>query len=520
MFHGDQRTVTAFRKVPHLSSTGDLHISTYDALNGIQLCQCRIPLPGVSELCACWTYEGAFQFAVRLETHGKSTINIYELQPTLTIPLHLLSSICMPPNPNGVQFSFSPVFSHVSLVTKTEVIILNTQDPKFLLQTKLGSWGQGVFSPNGCFFALKGEGEEIYIWQNAPTGYIPWSSFRTRFPVGPLLWSPNSVSILGWSELGFQLFHPDNSYKLLSSGNIKPNHQGGGRMMAYLTDGVHIAIAKKWGDLVTVLNYSSGIPLQLIYTGMQIQDIKAIDNTIIVVDTHKLASWKMEASGTAYSPCGVKRVTINEILATVGDLGCLVLSHNCSQIAFVGCQIAPNRRNTVFLYDVETQEILKSIVWMGFPEMQFSPDGYQLWLTLPIISDDGHKIVKLEIEGDWAIVEGFFKYNDIKNWWENDSLDSQAWSGNLLSLNGRRVSIGTWWVTDSRGSKLLWLPPNWRIKDVWDMMWVGNFLALLHCSHPLPIIIEFPPQSQSLPSHPNLTHTSGAYPTPSLTITT
>jgi len=516
MFHGDQRTVTAFSYVDQDTSPGDLYIRTYDALNGIQLCQCSIPPLEFSGLCACWTYEGALQFAVHLETHGKSTINIYELQPTSTIPLHLLSSICM--LPNDVQFSFSPVSSHVSLVTRTEVTILNTQDPKFLLQTKLGSWGPGVFSPNGCFFALNGEGEEIYIWQNAPTGYIPWSSFRTRFPVGNLLWSPNSVSILGWNELvGFQLFHPDNSYKLLSSGNIEPNHQGGGRMMAYPTDGVHIAIAKKWGDLVTVLNYSSGIPLQLIYTGMQIQDIKAIDNTIFVVDTHKLASWKMEASGTAYIPCGVKRVTINEILATVGDLRCLVLSHNCSQIAFVGCQIAPNRRDTVFLYDVETQEILKSIVWLGSPEMQFSPDGYQLWLTLSIVLADGHKIVKLEIEGDWATAEGLLKHS---NWQGGDSLDSQAWSGNLLSFNGRQVSIGTRWVTDSRGSKLLWLPPNWRIKDVWDMMWIGNFLALLHCSHPLPIIIKFPPQSQSLPSHPNLTHTSGAYPTPSLTITT
>jgi len=282
--------------------------------------------------------------------------------------------------------------------------------------------------------------------------------------------------------------------------------------VAYLADGVHIATAKQWDTIITVLNHNSGTPQQLINTGMQIQDIKDINNTIFVVDTHKLASWKLEAGGIQYTTCGVRRMAISKLLASASDPRYLVLSHDCSQVAFVD-------GTKVFIYNVETEEILKSIEWsLGFAEGQFSPNGHQLWLTMPRVFTGGWKILKFDLSGDWAAMEDLSKYNDTHGGqWAHDTVDSQAWPGNHPP-HRYHIRVGTQWVTDSRGGKLLWLPPNWRINNEWDIRWDANLLTLLHCNHPLPIIIEFQPQSPT--PHPNSIHGSDAYPTSSLAITT
>jgi hypothetical protein len=60
---------------------------------------------------------------------------------------------------------------------------------------------------------------------------------------------------------------------------------------------------------------------------------------------------------------------------------------------------------------------------------------------------------------------------------------------NFSSPYGYHAGMGSRWVVDSRGSKLLWLPPNWRTPR--DIRWDGNFLALLRSYHLEPIIIEF-----------------------------
>ena len=62
---------------------------------------------------------------------------------------------------------------------------------------------------------------------------------------------------------------------------------------------------------------------------------------------------------------------------------------------------------------------------------------------------------------------------------------------NLCSPRGYGVGIGSEWIIDSKGSKLFWLPPNWRISQQWDIRWDGNFLAFIGPEHQKPMIIEF-----------------------------
>ena len=492
VFHGDQQTITLFGYSHFTSCPMSWHFYTYDALTGTQLCQGNIQLPEDAQLCidvfsesdtllfTCWVHKDAIQVTVGFTANEKLVINTYELQPTSINPLYLLSTFCLPHY--YTRFSFSPAFSHISFTTATEVIILNLHNSKPLLQTKVDVTGgrPGVFSPNGHFFAHNGRNQKIYVWKNTPTGYVLWSSFRARFFVHNFSWSPTSVRILCWSHLGIHLYHPNHSLNPLPIDKIEPY------IMACLTDGIHIATARQQESVVTVLDYRPGKPLQFITTDMQIWDIKAINNTIFVVDIHRLASWRLEADGMTYSACGTRRVAIDEALPSGDTLRYLVLSHDCSQIAFAG-------KNRIFLYCVETREILKSIDWIwAVLLLQFSPDGYQLWLTKPTLYPDGHYFVKLDIARDWAIVEENDRDSEKWGGWsENQDLDSEGLSANLSSTHGHYLGRGSGWAVDSQGSKLLWLPPSWRADDEWDVRWNGNLLTLLHTNHPHPITIEF-----------------------------
>jgi len=76
-----------------------------------------------------------------------------------------------------------------------------------------------------------------------------------------------------------------------------------------------------------------------------------------------------------------------------------------------------------------------------------------------------HKLVKLEIGG-----EGFENVT-IEHVW-----DKLSWV-NVFSPCGYHIGESSRWVMDLRGSKLLWLPPNWRVNDWSDARWNSNFLA-------------------------------------------
>ena len=342
-FHGHQRKIT--------SLSHQLNFYTYDVLNGKQLCQGQVSPLG-SELGACWADNETLQFATTLKTDGELVINIHELQPTSTPPLHLLSSFTIPSQSWG--FSFSPVSFHASFVTDTEATILDIQSSKTLLWTKvarehykLGMYEPGQFSHNGCFFACGMSQDEIHIWQNTPTGYVSWGILRPRLSHHTFLWSPTSISILCLGSAGIQLLHPDNYPSPMSP----MSNQGQNHLVAYSADQRYIATTRKDGSVITVLDHILGPLQQPVNTGMQIQDIKIIDSTIFVVDKHRLSSWDLKPGRTANGAHNAVGVIFNEPLDTGINF---LLSHNCSQIIFTSLE-------EILLYNIQASEVTSRI---------------------------------------------------------------------------------------------------------------------------------------------------------------
>ena len=460
MFHGDNRTIST------LPLSGQ-YIDTYSVLNGTKLCQSCIPK--LSEYQAHWKYKDTIQFATRFIANERLVINIYEVQPTSATPLHVVHSFDVPSQPG--RFSFSQVSFHASFVTKKELVIFDIQNQRRLLHVNMAKEffsPPGNFSPDGCFFVCKTLKLGICVWQNTPTGYISWRSLICQLPYFSFSWSPISTSILCCGSEGIELLHLDNLLSSVSSDRIKAKLQQKRHLFAYSADRRYIATAQQSNSIVTILDNLSDVPKQFVDTKMKIQDIKIVDNVIFVVGSHKLISWNLRTDGTTHNSHGLK-ITVNKTFKIASYARHLVLSHNCSQLAYV-------KHNRVFLYDIGTEKTIYKDTDVFEASVQFSLDGSQLWLR------SGKKcyFTEIDMEKDWNSGELIER-----------NLEDEELFFNLSSPYGYHVSMDSTWVVDQKGSKLLWLPPNWRKRYPWEIKWDNSFLALLNGRHPEPIIIEF-----------------------------
>ena len=460
-----------------------MYFNVYDTFSGTQLCESEMSLD--SPLGAHWMHNDTFQFASCSKTCEGNVINIHKLQPNAIPPLCILSSFPIPSQYG--KFSFSPVSFHASFITKTNtgVIILNIQNSKPLLliekvQDVYRSPGQ--FSDSGNFFACEVSGGEVHIWKNTPTGYVSWSSLRLRLSLEGFSWSPTSASILCWGKEGIQLLHPDNHPMSMPPHDVMSNPDWS-HLVAYSTDQVYIATTRKGSSVVTVLDHLPGTQQQSINTGMCILEIRIVGNTIFVLDSHGLSSWDFKAGRTVHSAHEADRVTFNKPLAIYPSRGHQVLSHDCSQVIFTGGR-------GMMLYHINDARITANHQYIVC-DLQLSPSQHELWLLedcdppLPYgyvqnYSDEPiYDCVKL------GLVDRHFEGKTTHN-----VGDGWSWI-NLFNPHGYNIGKGTRWITDSRGRKLLWLPPNWRPKGWWDVRWNGNFLAFVGGHHPEPIIVEF-----------------------------
>lgn len=159
------------------------------------------------------------------------------------------------------------------------------------------------------------------------------------------------------------------------------------------------------------------------------------------------------------------------------------LSRDCSQVAFIE-ESQHEARLVVRLCGVERPEAIASLGPShaeNVIEIRFSPDHRELWL-LKLVGGvlTSYHITKSEVARD-----GVGRMKVIQQVLEDE------WSWVDLFSFGYRIGSGARWIEDSRGTKIFWLPPNWRPADGLYVRWGGNYLALMDYRHPVPIIIEF-----------------------------
>lgn len=383
-----------------------------------------------------------------------------------------------------------------------KIVILDVRSARILLHTEVTQPTYGLlgqFSPDGCFFACNTSKNEICIWKKTPTSYVPWSNLQPRLRFEGFAFSPAVTSILTWGQEGIQLLHLENSASPLFPNEIEPCHGHGNHLVTYPTDRMHIAIARQEDGMITVLNSLSGIPQQSINTGIEIQDIRIVSDTIFAVGKCKLVRWDLETGASMPGAYDTEGEAINERLAIGADLDAVEhfrLSNDCSKIAFsIG--------HGVFLYDIKSQEINKYMTLGRVIGIWFSPDGHQLGFIADRTQSHGivSSILDHEPVSYFTQLEIAEKHLVIKA--TQDLVGQWSWVKVLQSPHGYHIGSGSRWVEDSGGRKLLWLPPSWRARSACDIRWEGNSLALVDGHHLEPIIIEFQPTVIPSPPAPN-----------------
>ena len=437
-----------------------------------------------------WAHGGSLQFATFFRNGQKLVIEIRELQPTPDPQFLVVESFPRTyhkEHPYRGRFSFSPVSFHASFVTQAQVVILDVRDSRILLHVKSAQplyRPPGCFSPDGCFFACSTlEKSEIYVWKNAPDGYASWSILKSRLPFNEFSFSPNATSILTWCPGGIQLLRIEERVSAPSLDRTEPLRQDGQHLVAYSIDRKYISTVRRFGSIVAILDHSSGIWQQSTDMNMRVRDIKIANNTIFTTDGCELVRWHTETGEMTRSTYRTTREEIAKVQVQAGEEP-LALSSDGSQLVLCSGRKA-------LLYDIKTQEFDEYTAFATVADVRFSPDGQQLWLLTDNV-----------VLGEYPSGRAFPSYclatlevtenRHLGNVAKRYLWDDWPWVDHF-SPHGYHIGRDSGWVSDPRGSKILWLPPSWRAKQRSDVRWDGDFLAFVGNHHPQPIVIEFKP---------------------------
>ena len=427
-----------------------------------------------------WTHEGCLYYATSLTSGHKLEINIQKFHPT-PIPSHTVVGLFHIPYHAG-KFSFSPVSFHASFVTSKEVIILDVRDQKILLDTKAikkSYHPSGLFSPDGSFFACEMLMCGISVWKCTPICYIHWNIVQPRLSCEGFSFSPTTASILTWGKGGIQLLSLSNFGS--PSPLTKTTESNLDHLVTSSVDGTWIATARQGGHTITILGSLTGTPQHVINTQSGIQQMKFVHNAILVFSGNQLAKWNLESDGK------VKGGVNPEVLTQIVPMGIHTLSNDGALLA--------SFKQRLFMYEINSHKIISSCevrracIGADVEGVQFSPCQSKLWFwSVEYNNNPGYSFLLAGCFTQVELQRGHFVNSTV-----HKPVDEWSLLALLHSSDGFHIGHGGQWVEDSRGRKLFWLPPNWRVRRIDKLIWSGNLLALVDGHHEKPIIIQFQP---------------------------
>ncbi|KAF9642446.1 hypothetical protein BDM02DRAFT_3264468 [Thelephora ganbajun] len=134
----------------------------------------------------------------------------------------------------------------------------------------------------------------------------------------------------------------------------------------------------------------------------------------------------------------------------------------------------PSQSSHLHLYDMLTRQCLASIESRSYPYPWFTLDGREVWSVKSGCHNQGWKIIE----------DGESNITRLEPLSHNQQPSGLTWKS---SCDYKVTDDG--WVLSPSKKRLLLLPPSWRSGEE-NMMWGGQFLALLGGGLPEPVILE------------------------------
>jgi len=258
----------------------------------------------------------------------------------------------------------------------------------------------------------------------------------------------------------------------------------GNFVLDFSPDGMLVAIARKWGNTVTVLDLKSGVPQFTIDTRTGVCGLRVIGNTVVVVGGGGAITWNLSAGDFVPD----SRVGFDDSSRTI-YLDRLFRGTLRASISSDSRHIALTEHNYVrddydddghkkflCIYSASTGDNLGCGYTRGYMPW-FSPDGHNIWCA-----KGGGEAEVWRVGDEQGVLECLEQTVDIE-----DPPEGYPWG----SSRGYRVT-DDWWILGPDRKRLLMLPPPWQ-SDAFYRVWKGRFLALLHDGLPESVILELDP---------------------------
>jgi len=466
---------------------GDLVISTYNVLSGTHICS--HPIYGGSVSNEIWTQGECLRFT----TISLRCITTWETRFSSTYVPTEVETLSIPDNcHNPDSFLDHPTLPRLALVHKGRIRIWDTRDSRFLLDSSHAAWvprSHMSFSPDGRFFAYSYMTPErgsisIYLWKESHTGYVLHQKLTSDFMgITPLI-SPNGGAVIVFDGLSgvVQLWRTIDSTTSLSAVSAQTSLSNGRYfVLQFSPDEALAAVARRMGNMITVLDLKSGIPRLIIDTDMEVHQLGVTGSSIVAVGDEKTVTWNLPAGGRIPN----LRVGVIDSVrtATLDNDG-----HGIDQSTFATL-VSPDLRyfavtgthgsdctpmySCLCLYDVPTGNHLGTVTQDHPFDLTpwFTPDGCEIWC--------------------WGIPGQVERWEIVEDGESGVTELEYLGSISLTRRPSRKYRVtDSGWILGPRRKRLFWLPPQWRAHRL-QMRWGGRFLALLHKELPEVVVLEF-----------------------------
>ena len=431
-----------------------------------------------------WTHGESFRFV----TAGPATMTIWEVGfapgaaptdfETLPIPMDVRSAVLSDITVDELtgRVRFLPTSHRLAIVHNKKVLVWDTRNYKSMLScTDTSVCPRMSFSSDGHFFAYSTTQSEIYLWKESHTGYILYEKFTSRAEHPTPLLSPSGNSIVGFGDRTIQLWHTKGFTTALPHISTPVPQHTANFVLDFSADGLLAAVARKWDNMVTVLDVKSGVSQLTINAGVDVCGLRFIGSTVAVIGGDgRVTTWNLPAGDP-----------VPNVSVKIRDLPWLLTVESRYQRRVAAVSVSPDLRHiavtwpggrirAMHIYRTSTGECLAEIRTKGHTPW-FSPDGRSVWCLGDTIAP-----------AVWTIPEDM-PLNEPSGFSPKHPPEGYPW----VSSQGYQITDDGW-VLSPDGKRLSMLPPPWRSYPV-RRVWNGRFVALLHGGLSEPVILELEP---------------------------
>ena len=463
---------------------GGAVMSIFDVFSGVHIHNVGCYQLDDLSLCHIWAHGESIRFVTAKPTR----MTIWEVGFALGATPTEVRTLPSPDDIGKVAFvKFLPTldkvaFTYANKIGSTnidQVLVWDFQDSKSLLHhTDVNPYHPMTFSSDGNFLACLTARSGIYLWKESPTGYI---LHRNLLSWGEPLLSPDGKLIITISGSMVQLWHTGIFTTTPSSAPPQPQ-QIEKFILDFVPDKSLAVVTQQKGNMVTILDLKSSVPLLMIEAPMEVHGLRVINNILVTIGSNKVITWNLSAGDTLPDVglnIGDSAQTIHLSDEPLGVYRDDVTAASISpDFHYVALDIKTRGSSLPFgclsIYSMSNGEYLGSAGTMLIGVPWFGPGRDNIWYAF------GNKAYIWTVNGE--NLDHTMTVHDIVHgsWgcpWEQSCGYQVADDGWILSMDGKRLML---------------LPSPWQ-SEAAERVWNGQFLALLHAGLPKPVIIELEP---------------------------